>query len=97
MSPVFDVILFIIIACACAFTTGKIENQKRWNSMASSSSWFKMLTNAFIAGLEHRKPCRKPVFNVGIPDGNFSVKDLRTAAQKVVEGCSFGVYGGTWC
>jgi nucleoside-diphosphate-sugar epimerase len=71
---------------ACAYTTGKIE------ILSDGSPWrpvihVKDLCSAFIAGIE------APVdlingqsFNVGIKDGNYTVKDLAQAAQKVVPG-----------
>ena len=71
---------------ACAFTTGKIE------ILSDGSPWrpvihVKDLCNAFIAGIEAPKELvAKQSFNVGIRNGNFTVKDLAEAAQKVVPG-----------
>ena len=71
---------------ACAYTTGKIE------IMSDGSPWrpvvhVKDVCSAFIAGLE------APVsvvsgrsFNVGIADGNFTVRDIAEAAQRSVSG-----------
>ncbi len=71
---------------ACAYTTGKIE------ILSDGSPWrpvihVKDLCNAFIAGIEAPKEMvAKQSFNVGIRNGNFTVKDLAEAAQKVVPG-----------
>ena len=71
---------------ACAFTTGKIV------ILSDGSPWrpvihVKDLCNAFIAGIEAPKELvAKQSFNVGIRNGNFTVKDLAEAAQKVVPG-----------
>ena len=71
---------------ACAFTTGKIE------ILSDGSPWrpvihIKDLCKAFISGIE------APInlvsgqsFNVGIKDGNYTVKELAEAAQRVVPG-----------
>ena len=71
---------------ACAFTTGKIE------ILSDGSPWrpvihVKDLCNAFISGIEAPKELISgQSFNVGIKDGNFTVKDLAQAAQRVVPG-----------
>ena len=71
---------------ACAFTTGKIE------ILSDGSPWrpvihVKDLCNAFIAGIEAPiELVAKQSFNVGIRNGNFTVKELAEAAQKVVPG-----------
>ena len=70
----------------CAYTTGKIE------ILSDGSPWrpvvhVKDVSNAFISGLE--APAQiigGQSFNVGIQNGNFTVKDLALAAQKVVPG-----------
>ena len=71
---------------ACAFTTGKIE------ILSDGSPWrpvihIKDLCKAFISGIE------APInlvsgqsFNVGIKNGNYTVKELAEAAQRVVPG-----------
>ncbi|KKW19667.1 MAG: UDP-glucose 4-epimerase [Parcubacteria group bacterium GW2011_GWA2_51_10] len=68
----------------CAYTTGKIEIK------SDGSPWRPVVhvedvSNAFIAGLE------APVnlvagesFNVGVPSGNYTVRDLAEAAQRAV-------------
>ena len=71
---------------ACAYTTGKIE------IMSDGTPWrpvvhIKDVCLAFIAGLEapaHLVSGR--AFNVGIPDGNFTVRDIAEAAQRSVTG-----------
>lgn len=73
---------------ACAFTTGKIEIK------SDGSPWrpvvhVRDVCGAFIAGL--KAPLDLVAgrsFNVGIPDGNFTVRDLAEAAQRVVPGSS---------
>jgi len=71
---------------ACAFTTGKIE------ILSDGSPWrpvihVKDLCCAFIAGIEApMELVGGQSFNVGIKNGNYTVKDLAQAAQKVVPG-----------
>ena len=71
---------------ACAFTTGKIE------ILSDGSPWrpvvhIKDLCNAFISGIEApKKLVSGQAFNVGIEDGNYTVKELAEAAQRVVPG-----------
>ena len=71
---------------ACAFTTGKIE------ILSDGTPWrpvvhVKDVCSAFISGLEAPENIiKKRSFNVGIPDGNFSVRDLAIAAQASVPG-----------
>jgi len=71
---------------ACAYTTGKIEIK------SDGSPWrpvvhVRDVSNAFIAGLEAPKELvARESFNIGITDGNFTVRDLAEAAQKVVKG-----------
>lgn len=73
---------------ACAYTTGKIEIK------SDGTPWRPVVhirdtCNAFIAGLEAPKDLiSNESFNVGIKDGNYIVRDLAEAAQKVVKGCS---------
>lgn len=72
---------------ACAYTTGKIE------ILSDGSPWrpvvhVKDVCQAFIAGLEApAKLVGKKAFNVGIPEGNFTVRDLAEAARRSVPGC----------
>ena len=71
---------------ACAFTTGRIE------ILSDGSPWrpvihIKDLCSAFIAGIEAPKELVSgQSFNVGIKHGNYTVKDLAEAAQRVVPG-----------
>jgi len=71
---------------ACAYTTGKIE------IMSDGSPWrpvvhIKDVCSAFIAGLEAPAALVSGrAFNVGIPDGNFTVRDIAEAAQRSVPG-----------
>ena len=71
---------------ACAYTTGKIE------IMSDGSPWrpvvhIKDVCSAFIAGLEAPASLVSGrAFNVGIPDGNFTVRDIAEAAQRSVPG-----------
>lgn len=72
---------------ACAFTTGRIE------IMSDGSPWrpivhVKDVCSAFISGLLAPKNILNgKSFNVGIENGNYSVRDLALAAQQVVPGC----------
>jgi len=72
---------------ACAYTTGKIE------ILSDGSPWrpvvhVKDVCKAFIAGIEAPpKLVGGKAFNVGIPNGNFRVKDLAEAAKRSVPGC----------
>ena len=71
---------------ACAYTTGKIEIK------SDGSPWrpvvhVKDVCSAFIAGLEAPKEkVEGRSFNVGIENGNFTVKELAIAAQNAVPG-----------
>ena len=71
---------------ACAYTTGKIE------IMSDGTPWrpvvhIKDVCAAFIAGLEAPAALVSGrAFNVGIPDGNFTVRDIAEAAQRSVPG-----------
>ena len=71
---------------ACAFTTGKIEIK------SDGSPWRPVIhvrdvCSALIAGIEApRNIVSKKSYNVGIHNGNFTVKELALAAQKVVPG-----------
>ena len=72
---------------ACAYTTGKIE------ILSDGTPWrpvvhIKDVCAAFIAGLEAPSSIVSGrAFNVGIPDGNFTVRDIAEAAQRAVPGC----------
>ena len=71
---------------ACAFTTGKIEIK------SDGSPWrpvvhVKDVCSAFISIIEAPlKYVQGKAFNVGIKNGNYTVRDLAIAAQKVVKG-----------
>lgn len=71
---------------ACAYTTGKIE------IMSDGSPWrpvlhIKDVCAAFIAGIEAPvEIVAGRAFNVGIPNGNFTVRDIAEAAQRSVPG-----------
>ena len=71
---------------ACAYTTGKIE------IMRDGTPWrpvvhIKDVCSAFIAGVEAPSTIVSgKAFNVGIPNGNFTVRDIAEAAQRSVPG-----------
>jgi nucleoside-diphosphate-sugar epimerase len=71
---------------ACAYTTGKIEIKSDgtpWRPVVH----IRDVSNAFIAGLEAPlELVSGKAFNVGIPNGNFTVRDLAEAAQRSVPG-----------
>ncbi len=71
---------------ACAFTTGKIEiytDGTPWRPVVHVRD----VCQAFIAGLEApAKLIGGQAYNVGIPNGNFTVRDLAEAAQRAVPG-----------
>jgi nucleoside-diphosphate-sugar epimerase len=73
---------------ACAYTTGKIEIKSDgtpWRPVVHVRD----VSSAFIAGLEAPLALVSgQAFNVGLPDGNFTVKDLAQAAQRAVPGSS---------
>jgi nucleoside-diphosphate-sugar epimerase len=70
----------------CAYTTGKIEIKSDgtpWRPVVH----IRDVSNAFIAGLvAPLELVAGQSFNVGIPNGNFTVRDLGEAAQRVVKG-----------
>lgn len=72
---------------ACAFTTGKIEIKSDgtpWRPVVHVRD----VCKAFMAGLvAPKKLIGGRAYNVGIPDGNFTVRDLAEAAQRAVPGC----------
>ncbi len=71
---------------ACAYTTGKIEIK------SDGTPWrpvihIRDVCSAFIAGIEAPLSLIEgQSFNVGFENGNFTVRDIATAAQKVVRG-----------
>jgi len=73
---------------ACAYTTGKIEIKSDgtpWRPVVH----IRDVSNAYIAGLEAPlELVSGQAFNVGIPDGNFTVRNLAEAAQRSVPGSS---------
>ncbi|MBN1468008.1 MAG: NAD(P)-dependent oxidoreductase [Fusobacteriaceae bacterium] len=73
---------------ACAYTSGKIEIKSDgtpWRPVVHVRD----VCSAFIAGLEAPKELvSNESFNVGIKNGNYTVKDLAEAAKKAVKGCS---------
>lgn len=73
---------------ASAYTTGKIEIKSDgtpWRPVVH----IKDVCSAFIAGLEAPKELvAGQSFNVGIKNGNFTVRELAEAAQRAVEGSS---------
>ena len=82
---------------ACAYTTGKIEIKSDgtpWRPVVHVQD----VCAAFLAGLEAPLALVSgQSFNVGIPDGNFTVRDLAEAAQRAVPGCGLvftGEHGG---
>ena len=69
---------------ACAYSTGKIEIKSDgtpWRPIVH----IKDVCAAFIAALEApAELVAKQAFNVGVPDGNFTVKDMAQSAQRAV-------------
>ncbi len=71
---------------ACAYTTGKIEIK------SDGTPWRPVLhiqdaCRAYIAGIEAPiELVKNQSFNVGVPNGNYTVRDLAEAAQRVVPG-----------
>ena len=69
---------------ACAYTTGRIE------IMSDGTPWrpvvhIRDVCSAFIAGLEAPSSILAGrAFNVGIPNGNFTIRDIAEAAQRSV-------------
>jgi len=78
---------------ACAYTTGKIEIKSDgtpWRPVVHVRD----VCQAYIAGLEAPKELiNNQAFNVGIPNGNFSVRDLAEAAGSVIPGSKI-IYSG---
>ena len=78
---------------ACAYTTGRIE------IMSDGTPWrpivhIRDVCSAFIAGIEAPSELVSGrAFNVGIPNGNFTVRDIAEAAQRAVPGCELGFTG----
>lgn len=78
---------------ACAFTTGRIEIKSDgtpWRPVVH----IRDVCAAFIAGLEAPASLVSGrSYNVGIPNGNFSVRDLAEAAGRVVPGSTITYTG----
>ena len=71
---------------ACAYTTGKIEI-KSDGTPYRPVVHIKDVCNAYMAGLNApEKLVSGRAFNVGIPNGNFTVRQLAEAAQRSVPG-----------
>ena len=72
---------------ACAYTRGRIEIKSDgtpWRPVVHVRD----VCNAFIAGIQApAELVQNRAFNVGIPNGNFSVRELAEAAQRAVPGC----------
>ena len=77
----------------CAYTTGRVEIK------SDGSPWrpvvhIKDVCAAFIAGLETpRELVAGESFNVGLPNGNFTVRDLAEAAERSVPGATLRFTG----
>ena len=78
---------------ACAYTTGKIEIKSDgtpWRPVVHVRD----VSAAYIAGLEAPLAfVAGQSFNVGIPNGNFTVRDLAEAAQRAVPGSTLTFTG----
>lgn len=78
---------------ACAYTTNKIEiktDGTPWRPVVH----IKDVSSAFISGLEAPlELVAGESFNVGIPNGNFTVRDLAEAAQRAVLGSTLTFTG----
>ena len=82
---------------ACAYTTGRIEIK------SDGSPWrpivhVRDVCSAFISGITApAELVSGRAFNVGVPNGNFTVRDIAEAAQRAVPGCDLvftGEHGG---
>ena len=78
---------------ACAYTTGRIEVKSDgtpWRPVVHVHD----VAQAFIAGLEAPASLvASESFNVGIPSGNFTVRDLAEAASRAVKGSTVAYTG----
>jgi nucleoside-diphosphate-sugar epimerase len=82
---------------ACAYTTGKIEIKSDgtpWRPVVHIQD----VSSAYISGLTApRDLVENESFNIGIPNGNFTVRQLAEAAQQIVPNSSLiftGEHGG---
>jgi len=86
-----DIVYNYFVACAC--TTGRIEIKSDgtpWRPVVHVRD----VCKAFIAGLEAPiEMVSGESFNVGIPQGNYTVRELADAAKQVVPGSEI-VYSG---
>lgn len=88
VSPKFRCDIVFNNLVASAYTTGRVEIK------SDGTPWRPVIhvrdvCSAFIAGLEAPKELvSNQSFNVGIENGNYTVRDLAEAAQKVVKGSS---------
>lgn len=78
---------------ACAYTTGRIEIKSDgtpWRPVVHVRD----VCSAFISGVKApKKLVAGRSFNVGIPNGNFTVRDLAEAAQRSVPGSTLSFTG----
>lgn len=81
----------------CGYTSGRIEIKSDgtpWRPVVH----IRDVCKAFIAGIEAPDEIvRGRAFNVGIPDGNFTVREIAEAAQRSLPGCELeftGEHGG---
>lgn len=78
---------------ACAYTTGAIEIKSDgtpWRPVVHVRD----VSSAFIAGLEAPEHLvAGQSFNVGIPNGNYTIRDLAEAAQRAIPGCTLTFTG----
>ncbi len=78
---------------ACAYTTGKIEIKSDgtpWRPVVHVRD----VCSAFMSGLKAPlELVRGRSYNVGIPNGNFTVRDLAEAAQRAVPGSTLTFTG----
>ncbi len=78
---------------ACAYTTGRVEVKSDgtpWRPVVHVRD----VSQAFIAGIEAPKELVAGCsFNVGVPNGNYTVRDLAEAAQRSVPGSALTFTG----
>lgn len=92
-SPMFRADIVFNNFIGCAYTSGKIEVKSDgtpWRPVVH----IRDVSRAFIAGLEAPKELvQKESFNVGIPNGNYTVRDLAEAAKRSVPGSALEFTG----
>ncbi len=78
---------------ACVYTTGKVEVKSDgtpWRPVVH----IRDVSQAFIAGLDApRELVGGRSFNVGVPNGNYTIRDLAEAAQRSVPGSTLAFTG----